>query len=926
MPVPKIKITIALFVISVLYGHLAHAQSLGDPIVDITFGSGTATRSGALPADSGSTSYTYSSTGFPSDDYYTIANTTAGMFNGWWTTTDHTGNTGGYMMIVNGSYDPGIFYTRTVSGLCGNTTYQFAAWIKNLLNYSGILPNVTFSIETADGTVLGTGTTGDIAEGNVWIQYPFTFTVPANTESVILKMTNNAAGGIGNDIAIDDITFRPYGSQVSAVFSSTATTQSLCAGSASQNITVNVTTALASGYEQKLQEYINGTWNDESTASTATSFTFASPTTAGTYLYRVVSGLTSNISSSECVVSSNELTLTINPVPSPAFTTSSTDCLGDSTMFKDASTSTLSITSWVWSFGDGQTSALQNPSHLYTASGTYPVTLTVTNSSGCSSTSAIQTITINAAAIAAYTFSSPACTGQPVVFTDASTSTSGSIAKWIWNYGDNSTDTLLTNAAHVHTYITAGTYTATLQVITLAGCVSNLVSQSIVVNPLPVADFSMPDVCLSDAYAQFTDKSTIADNTQSSFTYLWNFGDTNATASNPNTSTDENPKHKYSTVGNYTVTLTVTSKYGCVSAAKSQLFTVNGAVPQASFTVPNAGYLCSSDDIEFDNTSTVDFGSITKIIFYYDYINAPADSAVFYKDQSQIPADGKFYHTYGTFNTPITKNYQVKMVVYSGETCFSIYDYTITVNANPVVTLSAVGSLCQSAAAVQITEDKNGFTGTGVFSGTGVSSTGLFDPSVSGAGTFNISYLFTAQTGCTYSASQSITVYTTPAVTLPSSYFILSGGQITLEAKATGDSLTYKWTPATSLSDATILNPVASPTVDTQYQLTVTSPHGCTASALVTVNVLQAPVVPNAFTPNGDGINDTWDIKYLDSYPDCTVSIFNRYGQQLFYSVGYPIAWDGKYNGSPLPVGVYYYIINPKHGRTLLSGSLTLLR
>jgi gliding motility-associated-like protein len=926
MPDPKIKITIALFVISMLYSHFAHAQSLGDPIVDITFGSGTATRSGALPADSGSTSYTYSSTGFPNDDDYTIANTTAGMFNGWWTTTDHTGNTNGYMMIVNGSYDPGIFYTRTVSGLCGNTTYQFAAWIKNLLNYSGILPNVTFSIETADGTVLGTGTTGNIAEGNVWIQYPFTFTVPANTESVILKMTNNAAGGIGNDIAIDDITFRPYGSQVSTVFSSAATTESLCAGGTSQNITVNVTTALASGYEQKLQEYINGTWTDESTASTATSFTFASPTTAGTYLYRVVSGLTSNISSSECVVSSNELTLTINPVPSAAFTSSSTDCLGDSTVFKDASTSTLSITSWLWNFGDGQTSALQNPSHLYTASGTYSVTLTATNSGGCSSTSAIQTITINAAAIASFTYSSPACTGQPVVFTDASTSTSGSIAKWIWNYGDNSTDTLLTNATHTHTYTTAGTYTATLKVITSAGCASNLVSQSIVVNPLPVADFSMPDVCLSDAYAQFTDESTIADNTQSSFTYLWNFGDTNATTSNPNTSTDENPKHKYSTVGNYTVTLTVTSKYGCVSATKSQLFTVNGAVPEASFTVPNAASLCSSDNVEFDNSSTVDFGSITKIIFYYDYINAPTDSNVFYKDLSQIPADGKFYHNYGTFNTPVTKNYQVKMVVYSGETCFSTSDYTITVNANPIVTLSAIGSLCQNAAAVQITEDKNGFTGTGVFSGTGVSSSGLFDPTVSGAGTFNISYLFTAQTGCTYSSSQSITVYATPVITLPSSYYILSGGQTTLEAKATGDSLTYKWTPATGLSDATVLNPIASPTTDTQYQLTVTSAHDCTASAMVSVYVLQAPIVPNAFTPNGDGINDTWDIKYLDSYPDCTVSIFNRYGQRLFYSVGYPVAWDGKYNGSPLPVGVYYYIINPKHGRSPISGSLTLLR
>jgi gliding motility-associated-like protein len=903
----------------------AFAQSLGDPIVDITFGSGTATRSGALPSDSGSTTYTYSSSGFPSDDYYTIANTTAGMFNGWWTTTDHTGNTGGYMMIVNGSYDPGIFYTRTVTGLCGNTTYQFAAWIKNLLNYSGILPNVTFSIETTTGTVLGTGNTGDIATGNVWIQYPFTFTVPANTESVVIKMTNNAPGGIGNDIAIDDITFRPYGSQVSASFASSATTQSLCAGN-TQSITVNVTTALASGYEQKLQEDINGTWTDESIASTATSFTFTSPATAGIYLYRVVSGLTDNISSSECVVSSNQLTLAVNPVPVATFSVSNTECLGNATVFTDKSTSTLAISNWLWNFGDGSTSTLQNPTHTYASSGMYPVTLTVTNSGGCSAISAPQTVQVNAQAVAAFTSSSPDCTGQSVTFTDASTSADGSIAKWIWNYGDGEIDTLLNNATHMHTYTTSGSNLVTLQVSSASGCVSNIASQTIMVNPLPIANFSMPDVCLSDAYAQFTDESTIADGTQSSFIYLWNFGDANATAANPNTSTIQNPQHKYSAVGNYVVSLTVTSKYGCVSSTKSQTFTVNGAVPQAGFTVENSSNLCSSDSVTFDNTSNVDFGSITKIVFYYDYNNTPTDSSVFYKDSGQIPSNNKFNHSYGIFNTPVTKNYDVRMVVYSGETCFSTFDNTITINANPVVTLSTIGSLCQDANPVQITEDKNGFSGTGVFSGTGISSTGLFSPSKSGTGTFTINYLFTDVTGCTYSSTQTVTVNPSPVITLPSSYTLLARGQVTLEASVSGDSLTYQWTPTTGLNNANLLNPVADPTTDTQYQLTVTSSKGCTAAATVDVLVLQAPVVPNTFTPNGDGINDTWQIKYLDSYPDCTVSVFNRYGARLFYSVGYPNPWDGNYNGSPVPAGVYYYVIDPKHGRKILSGSLTILR
>src|ERR1700733_6151254 len=101
-------------------------QSLGDPVVHITFGSGTATHVGALAADSGSTSYTYTSADFPSDGSYTIESTT-NTPNTWWTTTDHTGNTGGYMMVVNASVSKtDYFYEREVDGLCGGTTYQFS--------------------------------------------------------------------------------------------------------------------------------------------------------------------------------------------------------------------------------------------------------------------------------------------------------------------------------------------------------------------------------------------------------------------------------------------------------------------------------------------------------------------------------------------------------------------------------------------------------------------------------------------------------------------------------------------------------------------------------------------------------------------------------------------------------------------------------
>ena len=84
--------------------------------------------------------------------------------------------------------------------------------------------------------------------------------------------------------------------------------------------------------------------------------------------------------------------------------------------------------------------------------------------------------------------------------------------------------------------------------------------------------------------------------------------------------------------------------------------------------------------------------------------------------------------------------------------------------------------------------------------------------------------------------------------------------------------------------------------------------------------------IPNTFTPNGDGINDTWEIKYLDYYPKSTVNIFDRWGQKVFSSIGYPIPWDGTYKGTVLPSGTYYYIIDPKNGQAVFSGWLAIIR
>jgi gliding motility-associated-like protein len=151
-------------------------------------------------------------------------------------------------------------------------------------------------------------------------------------------------------------------------------------------------------------------------------------------------------------------------------------------------------------------------------------------------------------------------------------------------------------------------------------------------------------------------------------------------------------------------------------------------------------------------------------------------------------------------------------------------------------------------------------------------------------------------------------------------------GEKQIQATATGSNIKYKWSPSIGLSNDSIANPIATPKVTTKYTLTVTSKDGCAVTDEVTVNVIIDPTIPNVFSPNGDGINDTWVIKYLETFVNATIKIFNRYGQQVFFAQQYNTPWDGRFNGQDMPVGVYYFMIEPNNGRNRYTGSVTLLR
>jgi gliding motility-associated-like protein len=618
-----------------------------------------------------------------------------------------------------------------------------------------------------------------------------------------------------------------------------------------------------------------------------------------------------------------DIGFTVYDVPVAKFTARAQNCQSDTLGFTDKSTSAgATIKTWNWNFGDGSTSILQNPTHIYDKAGDFTATLLVTNSNGCTSILDSQQIHIYAKPIAIFLVSSPDCASKAVTFTDQSTAAEGKINSWVWNFGDGTKQIRNSNAPFQHVFRTAGNYRVQLVTVTDLGCRSDSAIVSITIHPLPVPNFDLPEVCLSDTYANFTDKSSISDHSESSFTYLWDFGDAAANQTNPNTSTQKNPQHKYTNAAEYQVRLTVTSANGC-SADTTFKFTVNGAVPKADFAVLNASSLCSKQAVLIRNLSSVDFGKLTKIEMYYDYANHPNQVET---DENPVP-DKLYSHQYPIFHSPPTINYTILMRSYSGMTCVSEKMQVITIKADPKVSLTVPANICAEVKPFQIiASELNNTVGTSTFSGKGVSASGMFDPSGAGTGTQIITYIFTAQSGCADTVAKQIVVNPTPKVNAGKDVIFLDGTSSKLNATASGNNLTYKWTPSLGLDYDNILNPVARPSVNTTYKLTVTSVDGCTAADEVNVAVLKAPVIPNTFTPNNDGVNDVWNILNLDSYPTVTVEIFNRYGAQVYYSKGYSIPWDGRYKGAELPVGTYYYIITPGSGRDKVAGPITIIR
>ncbi len=238
------------------------------------------------------------------------------------------------------------------------------------------------------------------------------------------------------------------------------------------------------------------------------------------------------------------------------------------------------VTSWVWAFGDSTFSTQQNPSHTYTAAGTYTVTLTATGPGGSDGETKTAYITVNEPAPVAEFSGTPVSGTLPLLVNFSDLSSGGPVTSWAWNFGDTATSTAQNPS---HTYTTAGTYTVTLTATGPGGSDGETKVAYITVNePAPVAEFSgSPTSGTLPLLVNFGDLSSGGPVTS----WAWSFGDTG-------TSTAQDPSHTYTTPGIYTVTLTATGPGGSDGETKVAYITVNEPAPVAEFSgSPTSGTL-----------------------------------------------------------------------------------------------------------------------------------------------------------------------------------------------------------------------------------------------------------------------------------------------------------------------------------------------
>ncbi|MDQ3108977.1 MAG: gliding motility-associated C-terminal domain-containing protein, partial [Bacteroidota bacterium] len=504
-------------------------------------------------------------------------------------------------------------------------------------------------------------------------------------------------------------------------------------------------------------------------------------------------------------------------------------------------------------------------------------TVTITDANGCTQTQAIPVSNLNSGmtvtAIATGESCNSSCNGSATV------TVTGGNSPYTYNWSNAAINDTLNG-------LCAGNYI--VQATDASGCVSS--AGITITSPTPLAGsfpFVQDELCANACNGLMT---AIPSGGTLPYTYSWNpTGQTTATATNLCS-------------GIYTITIS----------------DANGCTLIQNGTITSPAVLVLSVPVVTDATCN----------------NSPDGAIDITINGGALP------YTYSwTGPSPFTASTQDLTNVFSGSYTVTITDangcaVTDTIVINALITIIAdAGNDTTACVGTTFTLDGSGSTNATSYQWIQLPSNAVVGNSVtvnvSPATGTNTFVLVASNGGCSSTDTMLVISSPGPAVNAGPDQSIFSGMTTTIGGSPTGPAgSTYSWGPSTGLGDPAVANPVASPLGTTSYTVFVTDANGCTGSD--TMNLVVVPVIdfPNGFTPNGDGINDVWEIDNIYLFPNCQVEVYNRWGELLFSSIGYNPPWDGRFEGKDVPVGTYYYIIklNDPLFPEVYTGPLTIMR
>lgn len=551
---------------------------------------------------------------------------------------------------------------------------------------------------------------------------------------------------------------------------------------------------------------------------------------------------------------------------------------------------------YVWDFGTGAEphgSTAENPKGVYyTSSGSKTITLTIFDDH-CSK-SITQTLIIKATPTAGFSSTEPQCTNLPVDFIN--TGSTGAGLTWAWTFGSGSAPaTAATENPTAITYSTAGNKLVQQIVSNTATSCSDTSIQAITIHQTPTATFtSNAPKCAGDSVRYTNTGSTggFTPSGGSSWTYFWDFGQD----ASPQTSTSENPAGvSYSTGGTKTVSFTLFNGY-CSKTATQNI--VINALPSAK---------AGRDTTICANTS-VTIGSATVAGNTYSWFAPVTLSSATISNPVA---------------TPIAHITQYIVTVKTTATTCVNKDTIVVTMLDPIQAYAGVDEEICRFDSVQIGV---GLVEQQIYNwspAAGLSSTTLPNPMASpdSTTTYKVTVTYSGKACDAVTDEVTVTVHQLPYIEAGTvNYQPSPNDSITiLDSITLGSSvqliaiggLQYTWDPPYRLDNVGIFNPFASPDTSIAYIVTGTDIHGCVDTDTVKIRVIIPSFwVPTAFTPNGNGENDVFYVRGL-GIKDFELGIFNRWGEQIYYSKKIDQGWDGTrpIGGEELPAGAYVYYI-----------------